>query len=280
MTVEGTSEIASQAQAVNPPGENQQAEVKPDKVFYQTDLDKVATKVRHEAYEKGRRDLANELQLQQVAAASQQQTQMPQGNQFAAQQGQPALAQPNSYQAPVMQQNAYGQQPSPMQSQQTGQQANYMTIEDARRLFNEQAEMQRQQGVVNQVINDFGTKLIAGSQKYPDFEEKIAPLRQSFKDGQLGELIWLTNGADNTADIIYDLANNPQKVANLVTLAQKSPPLAHQAVAQLSNSIKMNENAAKQTQSASEPLTQVKPSTTGTDNGSLNLRDFKRLLKV
>ncbi len=62
---------------------------------------------------------------------------------------------------------------------------------------------------------------------------------------------------------------------------RESPNMAQSDIAKLSHSIKANESAAAQAQqSAAAPLSQVKPSTTGADNGSMSVKDYKRLLRV
>jgi hypothetical protein len=138
-----------------------------------------------------------------------------------------------------------------------------------------QAEQHRREALGQQIANDFNSKLSSGKDRYSDFDEKVAPLLEDLHN--MPHLVLLANGMDNTADVMYDLATNPHKVANLLTLADKSTRLAQLQMQQLSNSIKTNQAASKQP-SSREPLSQIKPSTVGIDNGSpKSVKDFKKM---
>lgn len=137
------------------------------------------------------------------------------------------------------------------------------------------AEQQQREALGQQIANDFASKISLGKQKYSDFDEKVAPLLEDLPN--MPHLVLLANGIDNTADVIYDLAANPHKVGQLLTLADKSTRLAQIQMQQISSSIKTNQ-AASQQPSAREPLSQIKPSTVGIDNGSpKSVKDFKKM---
>lgn len=133
-------------------------------------------------------------------------------------------------------------------------------------LIADTATKQAQQQHTNQVINQFADKVSSGEKKYPDFAEKVAKLN-------LPQLPWnlieLANSVDNTADVVYELANNPSKFSSVLNLCNTSVGLAHDELMRLSDSIKKNQQAAQQQQQSkpNEPLDQTKPSTIGTDNG-------------
>lgn len=126
------------------------------------------------------------------------------------------------------------------------------------------AEQQRAQEVVNQFVS----KVQAGSKKHPDYEDTVAKLNLPYLPPQIVEI---TNAMDNTADILYELGKNPSKFSSVLNLCNTSPQLAYDELNRLSNSIKKNEQAAQQNAQTkvNEPLDQVKPSNTGTDNGEL-----------
>lgn len=227
---------------------------KQDKVFYQDDVNKLIGKIRQETREQTRREALQEMQLQQ-------------------------FTQPQQAAQPAQQQVQQQTQQAPVQQPQQPPQQNYLTEENARQMFAHELERQRQQAIATQIAYEFNNKLNLGAAKYADYEEKVAPLRQVFNNGQLLPLVYLANGVENTADVMYDLAQNPQKIANIVSLAQQAPILAQQAINQVSQSIKLNESAAQQ-KTAAEPLSQIRPSTTGTNDGSMSVKDYRRLLTV
>jgi hypothetical protein len=123
----------------------------------------------------------------------------------------------------------------------------------------------------SQFVNQFIQKMEPGKAKYSDFEQKVAKLNIP----NIPEIIHLATQTENTHDVMYDLANNPHNLIKLRQLYQINPQLAMDEIHNLSASIKQNE-AAQQAKTANEPLGQVKPSTTGTDNGSLSVRDYKK----
>jgi hypothetical protein len=74
---------------------------------------------------------------------------------------------------------------------------------------------------------------------------------------------------------MYELGRNPGKVASLTTLAYINPQLAKLEMKKLADSIKTNEQASE-APNVNEPLSQVKPSTVGKDNGSNTVSDLRR----
>ena len=90
------------------------------------------------------------------------------------------------------------------------------------------------------------------------------------------EVVQLANTVDNTADVMYELGKNPHKVASLLTLTRYgNVKLAYAETKKLSDSIKQNQNALQQPVPP-EPLSQLKPSNVGTDNGVLTVRELRK----
>jgi hypothetical protein len=177
-----------------------------------------------------------------------------------------------------------GQQQAPVQQQQQAQQPQGQNVdaqaiqqqvmqlmqqkmqEDEAKRHQEQLEKE-----VNEVAQNYFGKLAQGKEMYEDFDAVTA----NFDPAAFPQLVYLATQADNTAAIIYELQKNPSKLATLATLVEKSPSMARAELAKLSQSIKTNEDAKKNLQEAQDPLTRLKPSPVGTDNGTKTVRDFK-----
>lgn len=149
-------------------------------------------------------------------------------------------------------------------------------VEDATRkqqesLTREWLNYQSQQESEN-LARSFIGKIQNANEKYADFNNKVGELQLD----KLPEIVRLANAVENTQDVIYDLANNPGKMGNLLSLA-KDPDtyhLAEIAMRRLSDSIRENESA-KNVRHASDPLKPIKPSLTGIDNGSNGVRGLR-----
>lgn len=173
------------------------------------------------------------------------------------------------------------QQQQPMQSMGGMEQANpehirQMIAEETKKQQDKLAKeyldyMQAQQA--QDLVSRFTQKIANAKDKYPDFEDKVGALQL----GKIPAIVQLADGVENTADVIYDLADNPHKIANILQFAgnPETVHLAQIAMQRLSNSIKANEEA-RLTPQARQPLSQIKPSNAGTDNGVRNIRDLRK----
>lgn len=128
----------------------------------------------------------------------------------------------------------------------------------------QQAERQR-------TVHDFVNKIKSAESKYPALEEKVMKLNLAAAP----HIFEWANSHDNTADIMNEFVENPNKYADVVVLSSFAPDAARQMMERLSSSIKQNQEALKQP-TADEPLSQITSSTAGVDNGSMTLRDLKR----
>jgi hypothetical protein len=129
--------------------------------------------------------------------------------------------------------------------------------------------------MADKIAQNFESKMDAAKTKYADFDEKYAALNIE----QHPELVLWTQGMDNVGDVMYDIASNPEKVASVLMLARGGfPQLAQQKLQSLSASISANE-AAKKIPEVSEPLSQVKPSNIGADNGDMSVTDFRKMFR-
>lgn len=174
-------------------------------------------------------------------------------------------------QQPVPQQGAQqgqqqGQQMSPEQLQQIMQMMQQKQQEEEAARHQEQLQKE-----VDQVAQQYYGKMAQGKDLYEDFEA----IAGGFEPAAFPQLVFLANQSDNTAAIIYELQKNPSKLASLQVLVEKSPSMARNEIAKLSQSIKANLDAKANLQEAKEPLDRMKPSPTGTDNGAKTVRDYK-----
>lgn len=164
-------------------------------------------------------------------------------------------------------------QGQPMQQVMQGQQMGGMpqhSEDDIRRMFHEEAHKQAVSMHANSVASEFNNKLSMGMEKYPDLDQKVSKLKLD----RHPDLVLLINSVDNTADVMHELAEHPEKFINLSLMADKDPELAFSAMQRLSSSVKQNQSVTDQPY-IPDPLSQTRPSTIGTDNGSLSVRDFK-----
>lgn len=131
--------------------------------------------------------------------------------------------------------------------------------------FQQKLIAQQQTQQAEQTLQQLTQKITeAKASHLPDFDQVV-----DFKNFvPAPEVLHYANGVDNSADVIYDLAKNPGKVAQIVALNRTGMTgMAQQAIRQLSDSIKQNQNATQQAKSP-EPLNQIKPSNIGLGNGS------------
>lgn len=164
--------------------------------------------------------------------------------------------------------------PQPMAQPQGGSMGgmSQLTEEQVRQMIADEAHKQNQLANAHQVLTNFSQQMGTGKSKYSDFDETVANLGDL---RNLPQVVELATGTGIAGDVMYELGRNPGKVASLTTLAYINPDLAKYEMKKLADSIKTNEQAA-QAPSAPEPLSQVKPSTVGKDNGSNTVRDLRR----
>jgi len=179
-------------------------------------------------------------------------------------------AQQGQQQAPVQQAPQAQPQGQSVDAQQIQQQVMQMLEqkmqEDQRKAHDAQLEQE-----VNQVAQQYLGKMAQGKDLYEDFEAMTA----DFNPAEFPQLVFLANQMDNTPAIIYELRKNPGKLADLTVLLDKSPTMARNELSKLSESIKRNDEAKRNLQEPQDPLSRLKPSPVGTDNGTKNVRDYK-----
>ena len=137
------------------------------------------------------------------------------------------------------------------------------------------AEQQAQQ--MNQIANDYYTKMAKGREMYDDFDE----IMKDFDPRDFKHLVLLATQMDNTVDILRELSINPTRLSDIDSLAIKSPALARRELEKLNKSIVANKDAAASNRQVAEPLSRMKPSSgASADGGAMTLRDMKSKYRV
>jgi uncharacterized protein YqfA (UPF0365 family) len=113
--------------------------------------------------------------------------------------------------------------------------------------------------------------MASGYEKYPDFKDKM----QEFGLSEFTDIVQMATNTENTADVMYELANNPGKLGSILALSGRSQRKAMEAIQELSKSIKDND-AAKTNMKSREPLSQIKPTATAVDNGNHGVSDYMK----
>ncbi len=146
-----------------------------------------------------------------------------------------------------------------------------ITEDHVRQIIADNAQQQAQMTAVNGMLSNFVQQMGTAKEKYSDFDETVANLGE-LKD--MPHVVQLATGTGMAGDVMYELGKNPGKVATLTTLAYVNPNLAQAEMKKLADSIKKNQEASD-VPNVNEPLSQVKPSMVGADNGSNSFRDLR-----
>lgn len=235
------SEGSAQTQNLNE--QSLESQQQPEKTLRQSEVNAIVGRVKSEAYNKGKQEGLMEFQKTQPESSM--------------------SANPTNYSQPQQ-----VQQPA-------------MTHADIQKMIAEETrkglEAQAQAVQAQQVVGEFLHKMAPGAEKYSDFKDKVAQLNLPDLVRANPALLYLVNATDNVPDVMYELANNPAKIASLMTLSSNPQTLhlARMEMQGLSTSIKQNQSAAN-TPQAKEPLNHIRPSTTGMDNGKMGIRDLKQ----
>jgi len=121
------------------------------------------------------------------------------------------------------------------------------------------------------LAEQYHLKMGKGSQLFDDFNEIMG----DFKPSEFSNTAMLAAQMENTPEIMYELANNPGKLAEIEALAERSPNMAKKQLEKLAKSINSNLEAKQNNVTAPPPLSQVKSSASGVDSNKMNLKDMK-----
>ncbi len=181
-------------------------------------------------------------------------------------------------------QQKYGQPVDNQQSANTG--ANF-NEDNLRRIASDEIQRSRNQWMqesqakaeadsAQRIVQNFWNKISPGKEKYEDFDKVTGDIEYA-RFPNVVQL--LADHVDNSHDILYELGKDRIKMAQLEQLALMSPKDAISHAQKLSQSLKDNETA-RNIRTPNEPLSQLRPSNTGTDTGVLGVKDLRRKYKV
>ena len=186
-----------------------------------------------------------------------------------------------STEQPQYAQQKYGENSN--QSQPVNMQQGTQGEEHLRKIAAEEAQRLRDQWVqearskseaeyAQRIVNNFFQKVAPGKEKYQDFDQVTGDI----DFGRFPNVVqMLSEHVDNSHDVLYELGKNRLNMGNLEQLALMSPKDAISHVQRLSQSLKDNDAASK-VRLPNEPLSQIRPSNTGTGSGgALSMADLK-----
>jgi hypothetical protein len=176
--------------------------------------------------------------------------------------------------------DAYRSQHQPQQSQPPSEQyLRQLAAEEAQRVRDQwlQEDQNRADAqYAHKIVQNFWDKMAAGKDKYQDFDKVM----QNVDIKEFPNVVQiLAEHVENSHDLMHHLGNNFIKMNELENLAHRSPKSAILEAQRLSQSIKDNAAASKM-RLPNEPLNQMRPSNTGTDNGAMGVSDYRRKWKV
>ncbi len=177
-----------------------------------------------------------------------------------------------SVEQPAYAAQKYGEQPQPA-----------MREDDVRRLAGEEAQRLRDQWVKDEqsraqndsaqrIVQGFLQKISPGREKYADFDTVVGDPQNYGRFPLVVQL--LSEYMDNSHDVLYALAKDPTKLVDLERTAREYPDIAIQQAQRLSQSIRDNDAAGK-VRLPNEPISQLRPSTSGNDLGVLSVKDLR-----
>lgn len=140
-------------------------------------------------------------------------------------------------------------------------------LEMQRKKLAEEEETRKLQSLADQ----YHLKMGKGSQLFDDFNDVMG----DFKPAEFSNTVMLVSQMENTPEIMRELVANPEKLAQIEGLAERSPGMAMKMLTRLSESVNANLSAKQNNVSAPPPLSQIKSSQVGTDSGKMTLKDFK-----
>lgn len=162
-----------------------------------------------------------------------------------------------------------------------------MPESEIRRLAGEEAQRLRDQWVqeakttsdnanAQRTVQQFFSKIAPGKEKYQDFESVTGDIDLT-RFPNVVQL--LAEYVDNSGDVLYALGNDRIKMANLEQLAYMSPKDAIVQAQRFAKSLADND-AASNVKTPNQPLSQMRPSNTGTDNGVMSVKDYRSKYRV
>lgn len=173
----------------------------------------------------------------------------------------------------------YGSQPLPQSNHFSEDHYRKIAAEEAQKLRDQwikDAKGKHEEELARNTVNNFMQKINLGKEKYQDFDQVTGDIEYAAFPNVVQ---LLANYADNSGDILYSLGQDLTKMELLESLAARSPQAAIKQVQRLSKSLSDNESAKKM-RIPNEPLSQLRPSNTGVDNGAMSVTDYRKKYRV
>ncbi len=150
-----------------------------------------------------------------------------------------------------------------------------MTQADLDRLIDERSELKANEKATRAELSrfavEFQAKIDAAIESDPEFAATLEDLELT----KFPNLAFVVNRMDNAADVLKDIAKNPYKFANVLSLLNSgSVKMAEKEIRRLSDSIKQNQQAKSQPKNPA-PLSQTKPSNAITGGGKKSVSDLR-----
>lgn len=148
----------------------------------------------------------------------------------------------------------------------------------AQEMLKQQQQMQEEnvkrqnEEFARKTLMEIEAKTTSAAKEIPDYNQVVG--KYDFVK-EMPHVLYYANQFPNGGHLLYELSKSPSKMA---AIAAAPPSVAVEALRELSTSLDANKAAAT-TVLPPDPMSQVKPSPLGTDNGSLSVRDFKKIYK-
>lgn len=256
MTIEDSQEKIEVENQTLPEAEEAKGEAKEEGApIPRKHVTEIVRRERLDAYQKAKRDIMAEMQEQQAAQAQAAPV--------------PPTVQQALHQIPAQNTGMGGM------AQMTPETIQQMIAAEAQKLDQKRRQEDvhtQQQQMAHQVAQQFNSQMANGKAKRSDFDDKVKDL--DFNG--MSEIVHLAAETGIADEVMYDLADNPQKITHLMILAHTQPKLAQREMQKLAASIKANQQASQQA-SPRDPLTSITPSTVGTDSGDMSVADFMKI---
>lgn len=224
-----------------------------EKMLSQSEVNALIARTKQAAAAKARQEVEREYQQR-----------MEQQNQMSAPQGNGV--QPGMLQAPTQAQ-------ADTTYQQLLERMNADMESKTQDIVNQQLHAMQVENHAKNLLNIHKASMDESRKNYEDFDDVVS----KFNPEGFSNLVYTVAQMPNSGDIIYELVKDPDKLASVDRLLERSPQLAHAQLAKLSQSISANRAAVDQASQyhVSEPLSPLQPSRVSGSNGKMTVTDLR-----
>jgi len=139
--------------------------------------------------------------------------------------------------------------------------------------LNREMQERQLQDHMKQVADAYESRMAEGAKSYEDFDTVM----KEFDPTSFPQIVYLVANLDNAADVMYELAKNPTKLATIDHLSNRAPKQAQAELQRIASSIAANKAAAAQESGAltSPPLDRMQPGNNTAANGRMSVSDLR-----